>query len=580
MMEITKSEKVPWEGPTPISSVAALSEGSQEDTLHEMSICRNRQLRAVLGASLKIPERNEHVDAYLRSRFLEPQGAAVDKGRGSVTGLVLMMMQCGQYSAALDRLEAALGSVDDSYWWKHLHSLCLWELGKRSQAEDGFQRLIASCPNDPRPKHALGRLLGLVGRFEDSLPLLRAAAALSDEAAVGSDLGAVLIAANQPRESLRVLRDVLREVPLYTLAWVNSGVAHYQLRNKKKAIDSFRRAVAIDPTSSVAICNLGEIYCEAEKWTEAAQVLQQHVQRKPSDIMAAMLLAWAHLSTDRLHDAKAVLETAKSTSPVNGSLRGNLAIVYAALGDHGRARACFEKAIELAPNSATLRANFANFLRRERDWQRLIQVLREKDIDDVPDRAILLSEALLEVGDFERTALVLRRACEKFGDARFVVRLLYVLTSYLHRFDEAVQVGQKGLQEFPNHLMIANNLAYSLISSGQLKEAQAIVLPAYQRGVSERNEVSACLSATLGLLKIREGKWEEGHELYRRAYMEATGRLKRRIKQKMTLEEGRRHLECGASDKARRLLQEVISGPDGEFSNEARRLLGSRGLRN
>jgi Flp pilus assembly protein TadD len=511
--------------------------------------------------------------ATIQAGILAPQEASVKRGVGSALSYASLLLQCGDIEGAKRALEG--GGADD-YWLAHMQAMFSWREGDLRGAEDRLRALASKNPKDSRALHALGKLMSEQERFADAATLLRAAhEAEPDSSVLLNDLGAVLTAAGQHREALRVLRAALRLTPAYALALANAGVAHFQLRHGAKAVEYFRRALATDARCVAAVHNLAECLIERREWDAVSDLLCRHIDRIPQDARAHELLAWSHMSSHRLRDAQQVLESGlRLRSHRDPGLMNNLATVYAQLRDFSRAQAAFRAAIDLAPENSQIRANFAHLLATHNEWKAITQTLRVKDLDGVSDRASLLAHALLATNNVKGAVDLLRSIRTRFSELRFELMLGHALASRLGRVKEAVEVYTEALRVHDDDLL-RNNLGYALILAERFEEATQVLEPVFQRQRLGSNVTALCAIASYGLLKIRQGNYEQGIALYREALGRATGVTRRRIKQKIQVEEGRRHLELGNLRRALLVLKTASRGPDAEFCTQAELLLAS-----
>jgi len=308
-------------------------------------------------------------------------------------------------------------------------------------------------------------------------------------------------------------------------------------------------------------------------WDAAAELLRTHLEESPKDARAHELLAWSFLSSNRLRDALRVLESGLLLQERAPSLLNNLATVYSMLQEHPRAQTAFQRAMLLAPENAQIRANYAHFLATHNQWETIVRVLRVRDVDGVPNRAALLAHALLMTNAVEDAIQVLRAARSQFPDERrFVLMLSHALASRVGRPNDAVEVYREALSVFNDDLLL-NNLGYALILAERFNEAAEVLSPVFARRRDGTDNTSLYTIASYGLLRIRQGSYEEGIALYREALNRANGGVRQRIRQKMYVEEGRHQLDLGNLTKAKSALNSARNGIDPEFRSQAEQLL-------
>ncbi|HME59284.1 MAG TPA: tetratricopeptide repeat protein [Terracidiphilus sp.] len=122
--------------------------------------------------------------------------------------------------------------------------------------------------------------------------------------------------------------------------------------NGSKAEDYYKKALAIQPTQSVAANNLAYRMLQNGGNVDVALTLAQTARRgMPTSSSTADTLAWAYYQKGTYGFARDLLEEAIKTSPNNAAAQYHLGMVYAKLGDKTNAATHLKKAISLAPDS-------------------------------------------------------------------------------------------------------------------------------------------------------------------------------------------------------------------------------------
>ena len=87
-------------------------------------------------------------------------------------------------------------------------------------------------------------------------------------------------------------------------------------------------------------------------------------------------------------------------------------------------------------------------------------------------------------------------------------------------YDEAAEIGYRGLMANPASLMLNNNLCYTLLRAGRIDEAEKIIVKMNAIGDASND---LCFSATKGLFEFKRSRFDIG----RRAYNEVMERCRR-----------------------------------------------------
>jgi Flp pilus assembly protein TadD len=511
-----------------------------------------------------------HFLAYERRRLATSPG---DKARS--VRIAVALLGSGQPQAALDLL-VHVGN-EGGFWVDQCRALALAKTSRLAEAEAILQAHIVHSPQDHRPELALGRLLLDSSRFGEAREVLRRAIEKPDADAITfNDCGVATLACGDARSALGLFRKALRRDPRCLEASNNIGVCLQLRSSSERATQAFETALAIEPSCAVVLHNLAESFILRNDFDGAIELLERHRRSAPRDLVALESLAWAYGCTGNHARVVEVLEDAAEVSGnKNACILNNLAVALVARNRAGAAEKAYRRAIELDPLAPALRINFAHLLATLERWNEILAVLpNSESIRKSPDALVLRAQALISLSAYQDAAALLWQAHKAFpSDRRFVVWLSFVLISPLGEVSEGIALLQDAVQQWPDDLLMANNLAYALLKDGQFAQARLVLEPHSAKMLAEEDPAAFFLQATWGLLRIREGAYEEGMRSYQRVSMHAQGPVGLRLQQKMLVERGRKELEDGRTSEARASLKKAAKGRDPEFLGEARALL-------
>jgi len=205
----------------------------------------------------------------------------------------------------------------------------------------------------------------------------------------------------QLREAIAEFQKVLEEYPDHSDSWKFIGLAYYQLKDYKPAIQPLEKAMALkrkegrnDPELYRAIGQshvlvkeyekalpyletlvrvqmnvaanfymLGVTYANLNRAEEASEAFQKAVKLDPKDSESWYYLGVAHFRGGRLNDAIAALRSGIAADPKNPEMLGLLAESLLRQGanenDEKKATFYFEEAIRVATNLKSLREDAA-----------------------------------------------------------------------------------------------------------------------------------------------------------------------------------------------------------------------------
>ena len=128
---------------------------------------------------------------------------------------------------------------------------------------------------------------------------------------------------------------------------IHSGMMAEEGGDPVAARKAFASAVEADPTSTIALRQLGTLEYKSGEYKQAAAHLAQAYARDAGDSTVALLLGQALVKTGDLKAAKDVLESALRTAPGQYDARVALGRAYAGLGNTAAAHDQYEAAMLL-----------------------------------------------------------------------------------------------------------------------------------------------------------------------------------------------------------------------------------------
>jgi Flp pilus assembly protein TadD len=549
-----------------------------QDRAFSIGVSRMPHLSSVCTAADEIAEVGPDARSFLVESLLNPQlnslGDPPDADK--LVSASLMLITLGQPDRAFELLSRL--KTSQNYWVEHLKSVSLWKMGKTDESKALLRTLIAERTGDVRPVHALGRFLLLEENHEEAWTVLEQAARIEAAPEILNDAATAAIQIRKLREAIHFLRRALDGRSCYPLATNNLGVCAALQKRIRAAERFFKEAILGDNGCLPAVHNLAECLINQDRYTEASELLESHLERFRDDLQAKERLAWSYYRLGKVGRAIELLRNATNLMAAdNGGMLNNLALFYGAKGDIRQAEAFFRRAIVADATNSVIRENLSEILRAEGRLHEAINFLPSAISARSARAALIAADVLHRTGAVGEAARRLEEYRATDPDEPRVASVLgYLLSSFLERSEEAIQLLQNALLKHPEESGVAANLVYALITAGRLPEARAAIIPWLDRAKVSEEPAFICISASWGLLQIREGGYEAGIESYRRALERSKNPLKARIQQKMLVEEGRHLLATGNTmDGERRLRDAIASKADAEFGKEAKHLLGS-----
>jgi len=225
------------------------------------------------------------------------------------------------YENALQML-TAVGSDDPLMPVIRLQRAAITErLGRTEEAMHDLQRIEHDYPDSPLPAMRQGDILRGKQRFTDAI-------AAYDRA---------IARIRTPR-------------PTDWLAFYDRGICYERARQWSKAEADFRHALDLAPDQPFVLNYLGYSWADmGQNLTQAREMIEKAVQRRPNDGAIIDSLGWVMLRQGEVAEAVKTLERAVELTPEDASVNGHLGDAYWAAGRKLEATYQWRRALTFNP---------------------------------------------------------------------------------------------------------------------------------------------------------------------------------------------------------------------------------------
>jgi eukaryotic-like serine/threonine-protein kinase len=229
--------------------------------------------------------------------------------------------------------------------------------GRLDDAVDELQRALALQPNYDDARRELGNVLARKGRLDEAIAEYRKAIALRPNYwGHHSALGLTLFQAARYEEAEAAFRRVVELQPDSATGYQQLGTVNQAMGRDAEALANYERSLAIRPTAQV-YSNLGLFHHARRNYEKAVDAYRAAIKLRPTSAPTHRNLGDALLRMKRIDEARAayreairLLQGELSVNPTNPLSRATLAVYFAKLGDHHRALEELAQAERLAPN--------------------------------------------------------------------------------------------------------------------------------------------------------------------------------------------------------------------------------------
>ena len=348
----------------------------------------------------------------------------------------------------------------------------------------------------------------------------------------------------------------------YTI-YNNLGVCFVALNNIDKALYYFKIARELNRSAKHVINNLSNALQKIGDHESVISLVDDFLQAHPEDVEMRNLISWSYFEMGLYQKCLIELKRANDyIDPKNkneiASVYNNMGIVYKKTDKISKAEGFFLKSLQTYTNPDVI--IYYNLIRFYFDLKRLdkAKIIIDESLVLFKDNPIILSY----LGDYYsntfdyQTAMGIYYKVLKIDDTILTpyLRLSTIYSDVYENAESAIELLKKGLVHHPDNLALLNNYAYCYLLQGNLSKARMIL-----DSVKTDDEIH--LTATRGMLLIKEGNIKEGRRFYNRAVTLA-GRdvnLANLVKQKKHLELGTYYYETGNKREAIRLLKNGLA---------------------
>jgi tetratricopeptide (TPR) repeat protein len=215
---------------------------------------------------------------------------------------------------------------------------------------------MSQSPNPAVPQQQVAPLLALAtqflraGRPADAITPLRDAALLEPlNAIIQHDLGLACLEVGHVPDAIAALQRAVASNPRYADAHFRLGIALEKLGNIGEAVAAYDRATKLEPSLTEAWFRAGALVYTLGHRDPALGCFRRAAVTGGKTNFGRLGKARALLMEDRNQEAEQVLREALVADPTNAMTYDLLGTLLSDLGRFDEARACFERAIGIAP---------------------------------------------------------------------------------------------------------------------------------------------------------------------------------------------------------------------------------------
>lgn len=310
------------------------------------------------------------------------------------------------HHAAIEAFEAEL-AADPGHFQSHRGmAAALMRLGEPERALRYLETCLTMRPDDAETRFQVGRMLSLLGRWDEAEPHLEAAALARDDADGWAELGLLLRRRGDFEEAIGAFRRALERDERHSASLLNLGqllvrtggaeegaavlerhrrislledrrdhlerssrlsgatatnfaaLAEAQLRlgRKDEAIASYRRALALDPEHALAALGLASLLLERGRVEEATRWSVVALMEAPESFRTHYVLGMVRLAKGRYDEADRAFAASRERGDWDTDAHLRVVEAYLDAGEPERATHELDRAATEAPTDPRIAA--------------------------------------------------------------------------------------------------------------------------------------------------------------------------------------------------------------------------------
>ena len=503
----------------------------------------------------------KHIEASKISLKRIPDSIAL------IDNLGMSYLNSGDYNNAIKCFEKSLTINSTSFQTLANIAKAYLSIGDTSNALKIYLRIEETEPANVKVLNNIANILIRMndyGRAKEYLE--RALKQDAKNLAALNNLAMIFLLNNQTNKAINSYRRALSVKPDMPGVLNNIGVCFAVQKSFIKAIRHFLAAHALKKKDVGILVNLAHCYHEKGEYDKSILTLESYLKNGDDSLHVRETLAWMYFSRkdyknslNHLTSAVKQLENENRGDKEKERIFNNISVVCQALGDYETAEKYYAVCLNMNPLPSPLplcnAINLYFFLGKDEAAKKLI----DRGVIDFPENPRIkesLGRYYFEIQDYKKASEVLNDVISVDPKVIDSYSLLSVIEMEIYKnMKKAHEILKKGLTYHPDNDALLNNLAYNYLLQDDTENARAIL-----DSIQGQDEIF--LTATRGLLLIKENNIQEGQRLYNLAKAIAirnSSPLSSLIEQKKNLEVAKYYQRQGDYKEALRLLRKALS---------------------
>ena len=290
-------------------------------------------------------------------RFLQNAESRNQNDLGLTSMLALVYTKLGEFEPAIklfENIKNKLKEKEGILRFYLLYGQIFYEQKNHKRAIEILKEGLAKYPDSIDIYHSLVTVFNELKEYDKVKELLEEARKNLKGEKEFTELEALVFTQQKKySDALPILEKLAQENSENDYYHFSLGALYFEMKDLKKAEESYKKAIAINPDNYDALNNLGYLLTESEnKLEEAKGFIENALQRKPYAGYILDSLGWVYFKLGDYNKSKIYLERAYLLSDEDQELFSHLSQLYEKIGEVGKATEFKEKESNLKANKA------------------------------------------------------------------------------------------------------------------------------------------------------------------------------------------------------------------------------------
>ncbi|MBE7705196.1 MAG: tetratricopeptide repeat protein [Cyanobacteria bacterium SIG29] len=369
------------------------------------------------------------------------------------------------------------------------------------EAQTIYEGLLEINPDDVNVLNLYALLCMGNGNASKAVDLLSKAVILNGSALLYTNLAKAYYMNGEPDKSVIFYQKAFELEPSEDILY-SMGISYKYLKKYNKAIDSYKRALKINPNNYNVLYNLTILYRDTDQLKKAIKIAEKAEFINPNDEDIHSLLSGLYEADNDYKKSIRQLQKAFSLNPQQYLYAYNQGVLYSKIGENEKAIECYKNVLVINPNHIETLVNIANLYKNDNKDEALKYLEKAFSLDSQEENVCLaLAQEYKDLYCNEKSMQILSKLNSPESNFLMAINLMD-----LQRYNEALDYYQKACDmdnQNPNYL---HGLAVAYKYLGDMKNAKRIL--------SSIKDKSIQTTTTLGMLYLQEKDFYKGMELY------------------------------------------------------------------